>query len=379
MLSACATPIVRTAVPLELADEVDVLGVENVRAWGDAPIPNIDKIAGEYHRQVLARYKSTGGPPRSTTKYLALSGGGADGAFGSGILNGWTASGTRPEFEIVSGVSAGALIAPFAFLGPKYDYRAREIFTHYDTNDLVREQVLSGLFGGSAVTRSQPLADLIAHYVDRPFLAAIAREHRKGRRLLVGTTNLDAERPVVWDMGRIAVQNSDRALKLFRQVLLASAAIPGVFPPVLIDVSSNNTVYQELHVDGGTTDNAFLLPAHLNLRELDRRHGVKRRHELYVIVNSKTAPDPKIVEATTIGIAGRSISTLIKQQTEGDLLRLYLRARESGIPFKLASVPASFNVESKEPFDKAYMGALYDLGYKLALNGYDWQTVPPGL
>ena len=316
---------------------------------------------------------------RRTVSYLAVSGGGSNGAFGAGLLNGWSASGKRPQFEIVSGVSTGALIAPFAFLGPEYDKPLREIYTLYSTKDILEPQILAGLLGANAVSSTKPLEKLIARYVDREFMAAIAREYAKGRRLLIGTTNLDAERPVVWNMGGIAQRNSDEALQLFRDVLLASSALPGLFPPVYVKVTSDGRSFEEMHVDGGTTENAFLLPLDLDLKRFDKQNGVSWKRKIYIIANDKTDPSPEEVNGTALDIAGRSISTLIKQQTEGDLIKLYLRAKENEIDYNMASIPVDFSAKSSEPFDKAYMSTLYELGFKLGQEGYGWQKKPPGI
>ncbi len=374
----CASTM-RIPVPVELADKVEVAGVGQVRGWGDAPMKNIDQLAKLRRKQMLAKRPAFLKKRNQTISYLAISGGGSNGAFGAGLLNGWTDSGKRPKFEIVSGVSTGALIAPFAFLGSEYDKPLREIYTLYSTKDILEPQILAGLLGGNAVSSTKPLERLIAHYVDRSFMEAIAREHVKGRRLLIGTTNLDAERPVVWNMGGIAQRNSDEALQLFRDVLLASAALPGLFPPVYVKVTSNGKTYEEMHVDGGTTENAFLLPLDLDLKRYDRINGVRWKRRIYIIANDKTDPSPEDVNGTALEIAGRSISTLIKQQTEGDLIKLYLRAKENKIDYNVASIPVGFKAESSEPFDKKYMSKLYELGYELGKKGYKWRKKPPGI
>lgn len=379
LLYGCAADV-RNAVPLPMANTVQVAGFGPIRGWGDIEIPNVERIAALRFDQIKSQRPQVLKSRRRIVSYLAISGGGADGAYSAGFLNGWTASGKRPQFEVVSGVSAGALIAPFAFLGPAYDSKLKEIYTLYATDDLIQKQVLVGLFGGNAVSSTKPLANLIAKYITPSVMAAIAREHRKGRRLLVGTTNADQERPVVWDMGRIAERGTPEALRLFRRVLLASTALPGLFPPVYVNVTNGDgKVYQEMHIDGGVTENAFLLPLHFNLKRIDRQYGVRWRRRLYVLANSKTTPSPKVVEGTTFAIAGRSINTLIRQQLEGDLLKLYLRAKENNIAFRLASIPSDFTAESKEPFDREYMAKLYETGYRLARNGYEWQRKPPGL
>ena len=228
-LTGCASVLQRAVPPAAAAVSATVPGLAHVRFWGDE-VPK-DVVAA-----LRQRMPSLGKPPvaqsfengRPVVNYLALSGGGSDGAFGAGLLAGWTKSGTRPKFEFVTGISAGALIAPFAFLGPAYDHQLEDIWTKYGDDDLVTKEPLGVLFGASSAVDTKPLADLIARYVDAKFLGAIAREYRQGRVLLIGTTNIDAKRPVVWNMGEIALSRDPRALQLFRDVLLASAAIPGL-------------------------------------------------------------------------------------------------------------------------------------------------------
>ena len=245
-LSGCATSLGRNAVPFELADKVVVPAVTNVRHWGDEPLKDVNKLAESRYQQIKALRPQLLRNTALSFDFLAISGGGADGAYGAGLLSGWTKRGDRPQFEIVAGVSTGALSAPFAFLGPRYDRQLTEIYTEYATSDLVEQQVLVGLIGGgSAVASTKPLEALIRKYMNRDVLSEIAQEHKKGRRLLVGTTNLDSERPVVWDMGAIASQGTPQSRQLFRRVLLASAALPGLFPPVFLKVQSGGRTYEE--------------------------------------------------------------------------------------------------------------------------------------
>lgn len=376
-LGGCAT-IVRNGVPLGLMDEARISGVDDVRAWGDEPLKNASQLAQIRLRQINKTRPEFLRPDKQRiVSFLALTGGGADGAFGAGFLKGWTASRRRPEFEVVTGVSTGALIAPFAFLGSRYDDELEEIFTQYSTSDLLSLNVLAGLFGGSALSNSTPMFKLISKYIDRKFMAEVAHQHLRGRRLLIGTTNLDAERPVIWNMGRIAIRNTPKALKLFRKVILASASIPGVFPPVYIDVEADGLPHREMHVDGGTTNNIFLLPEHFDVKKFIPSVAGRTNLRLYIIVNSHVQPQPKVIEATTYSIAERSISTLIKQQTAGDLLRLYVESQQNRIDYNMAAVPADFNEVSKEAFDKDYMGKLYAVGYNAAAKGYKWRRQPP--
>ena len=198
--------------------------------------------------------------------YLAVSGGGANGAYGVGILLGWTAAGTRPEFALVTGISTGALIAPFAFLGPEYDARLKEAYTSMTTKDIAKPRSALGTLNSDAATDTAPLKAHIARYVDQEVIDAIAREFRRGRRLFIGTTNLDAIRPVFWNIGYIAVSGRPDAGDLIRTILLASASIPAVFPPQYIPVEAGGKRYDEIHVDGGAVAQAFLYPLGVDWR-----------------------------------------------------------------------------------------------------------------
>ena len=189
-------------------------------------------------------------------------GGGANGAFGAGLLKGWTESGTRPAFKLVTGISTGALIAPFAFLGSGYDATLEDFYTTITTKDIYRERsYFAILFDPSSMTDTTPLQKIVAKQVDENVLAAVAQAHRQGRRLFIGTTNMEAGKLVIWDMGAIAASGKPGALELFRKVMLASAAIPVAFPPVFIPVKAAGKEYEEMHVDGGTAAQVFFLRA----------------------------------------------------------------------------------------------------------------------
>lgn len=374
LMAGCATLLPRAVLPERLVDEAELAGMPGVRIWGDASAEEIKSVV----EAAISRSRET---PEveilPISNMLAISGGAEDGAFGAGLLVGWTAEGTRPQFDLVTGVSAGGLIAPFAFLGPQRDAQLKEIFTRYGQSDILTTNVLSGLFGGPALADSTPLANLIAKYVDRRFLREVAGERRKGRILLIGTTNLDAQRPVLWDMGRIAMSEHPNALQLFRKILLASASIPGVFPPVRIQVRAGGHLYEEVHVDGGVTQQVFLAPYALAFSEIDHARGVRVSRQLFVIRNAKINPEWKPVDERTLSLAQRSMSTLIKYQSAGDLSRMYARARRDDIDFHLAAIPADFHVESRAPFDQSYMRALYDVGYRQGRDGYRWLNAPP--
>ncbi len=378
-LFGCAS-LPREAVPPQLADKATVLDGVQVRYWGDRAPPNINALAAEKWAQLKATrpYLLKQGS-RPQISFLAVSGGGSDGAFGAGLLVGWTARGDRPEFDIVTGISTGALTAPFAFLGPRYDPALKAVYTTYSTNQLVDKHPVRGLLGGDALSSNAPLARVIAGYVTEDFMKQVAHEYSRGRRLLIGTTNLDAQRPVIWDMGKIASSGDPQALELFRNVLLASAAIPGVFPPVYIKVQADGQVREEMHVDGGTTNQVFLLPTEIRTGTIDTKLGVNPVRRLYIIRNGRVAPEFKVVKSSTLAIAGRSISTLIKTQGVGDLYQMYELAQTNHVAYNLAYIPGNFPDTSTEAFDTKYMSQLFELGFKLGKSGTEWKRTPPRL
>jgi predicted acylesterase/phospholipase RssA len=366
LTGGCATISPRNVLPQASAGQIDLEGYHNIRFWGDVPAPAFETI-------VMAD------APSSVLNFLAISGGAEDGAFGAGLLVGWGDAGTRPAFDLVTGVSSGALIAPFVFLGRERDGQLREIFTKYGRKDIYTYNV-NGLIEGSALTDDTPLVHLIEKYVDDAFLQEVARERTKGRILLIGTTNLDTQRPVLWDMGRIAMSNNPDAIVLFRKILLASATLPGVFPPVRIQVRVGGKNYDELHVDGGVTRQVFFAPSFFSFASGNQKLGravAKRR--LYVIKNGRIDPEWQPVGENVMSITARSISTLIKNQGIGDLYRIYSISKRDGIDFNLASIPPDFREVRKEPFDAGYMNALFDRGYDLASHNYSWVKSPPGL
>jgi predicted acylesterase/phospholipase RssA len=379
-LAGCASAIARNPVPAALESQAEVVGMgaSPIRFWGDQLPPNADAMVKEKWAQVRAnRPEMLKAGRRPVVNFLALSGGGSDGAFGAGVLCGWTASGKRPEFDLVTGVSTGALTAPFAFLGPKYDEALKTVFTTSTTQDIAIAQPVRGLLGGDSLASNAPLARVVAHYVNEGFLQEVATEHRKGRRLLIGTTNLDAERPVIWDMGQIAVSGRPESLELFRKVLLASAAIPAVFPPGFVKVAAEGGVYDEMHVDGGATREVFLVPTQFMAKKVDGNLGINHARRAYIIRNGRVDPEYKPVKPKTLSIAGRAVSSLIKSQGVGDLYELFVFAKKNGIDYNLAYIPGDFVDTSTQAFDPVYMGKLFNLGYQLAEAGYPWKKLPP--
>ena len=377
LLTNCATLRERNAVPEAYSEYASVPNLPSVRMWGDALPLDLDFKLEQYIEQRKAAIAA--GEARSELNFLAISGGGSNGAFGAGLLVGWTETGTRPTFDLVTGVSTGALAAPFAFLGPAYDGQLQQIYTQISDGDIYKKRGLVAGLAGSSFADSHPLRAMIDAYVTDDLLAAIAAEHDKGRRLSVATTNLDAQRPVYWNMGEIASIGGSYGRKLFGDVLLASASVPGVLPPVHIEVEAGGALFEEIHVDGGTSREVYLLPEVFSIKEIDRRLGRRQKRHLYVIRNGKTTPEYKVVKASTLPIMGRSISTLIKNQSDGDIYRLYATSQRDKIDFNVASIPPSFDYKAESEFDKGYMNALFSMGYQLGSRGYSWDKVPPGL
>ena len=385
LLQGCATVRERHPVPSVLQDEARVVGMPDVRGYGDSPDDSMFRSAAESIRQELAAQpgKPAGVFLTETVDILALSGGGADGAFGAGLLCGWTAHGDRPRFKLVTGISTGSLIAPFAFLGPEYDAPLKEVYTTITSKNIFRFRNLLTLLWSDSIADTWPLAELVAKKVDDQMLRAIATEHRKGRRLFVGTTNLDAQRLTIWDMGAIAALGTPEADRLFRRLLLASASIPVMFPPVYLEVEAGGHRYDELHVDGGAVAEVisyeFLFKA-TGIKEAVRGKAAKPRPaRIYIIQNSKTRPEWGPTEAGLKGITERALDTIIKYQGIGDLYRIYTMCKVDGIEFNLAAIPGDFNVERQEEFDRNYMNQLFSLGYDLGSRGYPWMKYPPGL
>jgi hypothetical protein len=379
-LHGCAAPPRDHAVPDAMVDQARVDGLEEVRYVVGVPedMARLARDAADTWKRerawLAAQGKSARLPP---SNILALSGGGDKGAFGAGLLNGWTAAGTRPEFLLVTGISTGALIAPFAFLGPGYDDELRALYTHTRAADLIELRGLLAALTDDAMADTRPLRALLARHIDRAMLDEIAAEYRKGRELWISTTNLDARRRVIWNMTRIAASGHPRALELFHDIMVASAAIPGAFPPVMIDVRAGDKTWQEMHVDGGAMAQVFVYPPSLDLKELAHEKGGERERTLYVVMNARLDPEWADTERRTISIAGRAIASMIHTQGVGDLYRIYFTAQRDALDFNLAFVPEDFQHPHPEEFDTAFMRALFQRGYDMAAKGFPWRKAPP--
>jgi hypothetical protein len=282
-----------------------------------------------------------------------------------------------PSSKLVTGVSTGTMIAPFAFLGGAYIGRLRTLYTTIKPEDISEDAGLFGALFGEALADTEPLARLISRYVDQQMLADIAREYARGRLLLIGTTSLDEQRPVIWNLGAIAGSGHPGALELTRKVLLASAAIPGAFPPVMIEVDAAGRRYQEMNVDGGAVVQTFLYPPDTGLRvDLRSAEHARQRHA-YIVRNGRLDPDWAKVDRRFLKIVGRAISTMIHYSGYNDIIRIYATTKRDGVDYNLAYIEPDFPDMKHEEFDPAYLRALFDYGYAKGRQGSAWHKAPP--
>ena len=375
VLSGCANLPERKPMNAELQEVATIPGIPDARSWGDTRPENYESWMSLSKQEIRERYPETFGKPHN---YLAISGGGARGAFGAGLLNGWTAAGTRPQFTIVTGVSTGAILAPFVFLGPEYDHLIKKFYTTLSTDDLLEKRSVISAVTKDAATDTTRMKEQIAGYIGDELVAKIAIEYAKGRELFIGTTNLDAARSVNWNITAIAASGAPDATQLIRDIILASAAIPAAFAPVLVDGEANGQKYDELHVDGGVSSNVFVYPIGLDWKAVLEKLEVKTKPNLYVLRNGYLQDAWTAVDRNTLAIAGYSMSTLMTYVGHGDFARIYVAAQRDGLDFNLVKIPADFEDTSTEAFDPVWMAELYDLGYSMAINGIDWEKTPPG-
>lgn len=378
-LPACGLPSRLPAVPGNETLQASVLGIPNERfyiALGSEPITREFMSAIERRRLALGL-----GPGQSLPHWemLAISGGGDNGAFGAGLINGWTAHGGRPVFELVTGVSTGGLSAPFAYLGPEWDDALRDVYTGVGVHDIVvRRSIFAAVFNDGLLDTT-PLYAMISRHLGAAMMEALAKAYDDGRLLLIGTTDLDAQTPVIWNIGAIAKSGHPRALDTIRRILLASASIPGAFPPVMFDVTVNGQQRQELHVDGGAFAQAFLYPRAISAQRRALIQAGRRvpTGTAYVIRNAKLSSDWQSVERRTYSIAGRAIATMIASSGYNDVVRIWNTVREDRFNYRLAYIGQDFTVPYTTPFNQDYMRALYDYGFQQGRAGYNWATQPP--
>jgi predicted acylesterase/phospholipase RssA len=382
LLAGCAA-LPRNPVPVEDIRRAEIPGMSGVRAWGGQLNPDF-----QADLVTSVQQEPSGAFPLDEDGYpiyhgLALSGGGSNGAFGAGILNGWTNADTRPDFKVVTGISTGALIAPFAFLGSGYDAKLKTVFTTTQTRDILeRLNIFRIIFQGEAFAHTTPLKQLIETHFDADFLQAVAAAHNQGRRLYVGTTHMDAQTLIVWNMGAIANSSRPDALDLFQKIVLASSSIPAAFPPVFIKVEVDGQRYDEMHTDGGTVTQVFFHGGTVDLgtaaRAAGRTHRDGYRGTLYVIRNGKLGPEAEQVNRRLPEISSRAISTMIKYAAFNDLYRIHSATDAAHLGFRYTAIPDDFESKADEVFDPEEMKRLFELGYEMGLSGIAWRDTPPG-
>src|SRR5215510_11566352 len=354
----------RNAVPPELVEQAVIPDMPDIRAWAGRRSPAMERdLAASFAQESPEEFpKAADGVVHYS--HLALSGGGPNGAFGAGFLNGWTTTGKRPVFKIVSGVSTGALIAPFAFVGPSYDGALREFYTTTSSRNIFRLlSIIPQLLAGESIADSGPVAEA----------------HARGRRLYVATVDLDAGRFIVWNMGLIAASGRPQALELFRNVMLASASVPIAFPPVFFEVEASGRRYDEMHVDGAVAANAFYNGGVFNPSIIRERGGRGAgREDIFVIHNGQLLPVAEQIPRSLRGIALRTLESAARAGVVGDLFRIRAFAREARAGFYWITIPEGVELEGAEVFDPVVMRRLYDVGYGTAKAGPRWNTRPPG-
>lgn len=313
-------------------------------------------------------------PPKPPKSVLILSGGGMFGAYTTGFLAGWAKTGTRPQFDVVTGVSTGSLIATVAFLGPEYDDAAREFYTSIRASDIYKRRAWIFIPGAGSVTSSEPLRKLISSIVDERFIEHIAAQHRKGRRLYVGTTNLESRKLVSWDMGAIASRGGKDCVEQFRSILLASCSVPGMMPPVLLRVMKNNQVIRELHTDGGATAQLFIPPGILTTRPDGSPSGT----DIHIIVAGKLFADHAMVKPRILPVLGASATSILYSHCRAEISTIYYQSKLTGGNFWLTALPDSDNGRPLGlDFDPKEMSRLYEVGYFHGIGGPAWITAPP--
>lgn len=370
--SGCtSTP--RLPPPTDAMTMAEIPGFPDCRSWGDDALPKATWRIEHFREQLQSDPTYD---PAAPVHFLAISGGAQEGAFGAGLLAGWSASGSRPEFRVVTGVSSGSFLAPFAFLGSEYDEDSRALFSLYSSKDVVEKQIFSALFRGKSLSDNQKLRTIIRSHFTPIEMEKIAVQHARGRRLFIGTTHLDTVRPVLWNIGAIASSGHPGAYDLIIDVIMASAAFPGIFPPQLFRVEQNGEIFDELHVDGGPTTQVFIFPLSFDIRAALEATGLNGPAHVYVLRNAPIIPEVEAVELKTLPILVKTAESLVNAMALMDIYHIYLEAKDHQLEFHLVYMPSDFR-EPDEAFDPAYMRELFNIGYQQGKEGGAWESELP--
>jgi len=372
VIAGCSAPARLDPVPSPIAGDIPFLNIENARFIGDSDVALKEEL-----RRALTLPHGFGTTKAAAPSFLAISGGGVEGAFGAGLLVGWSEHGDRPQFSIVTGTSAGALMAPFAFLGPEFDWALEKMYTSVTEDEIATKRFIAAALGADALMDSAPLYRTITKYVDDRILQRIAEEYRRGRLLLISTANLDVGKLVIWNIGAIAASDNPQRLEIVRKIIFASTAVPGVFPPVMIDIMVGKVRHEEMHVDGGTISQVFLYPSALELNKIMPARKNSVLAAAYIIRNGRITLPPGKIERQLPAIAQRAIATMLTSNGVGDLYRIYATTQRDHIGYNLAYIGEEFREFADGPFDRMYMAKLFDYGRSRGHQGYAWQHNPP--
>ena len=361
MLAGCTTWPERPAISSATAAAALIKGFDDIRIYADA---DIDQWLQWRKHWEDGRARAGAVEP---IRMLAISSGSDKGAFAAGLLNGWSHSANRPDFSLVTGASTGALIAPFAFLGSQYDDTLRTLYTTVSAKDIFRKRPLKVVLGGASLADSVPLANLIKHYLTDQIVEEIANQHRKGRKLLIETTNLDAQRGMIWDIGAIANSTHPEKVAFIRRILLASASIPGLFPPVLINAENNGQKLTEMHVDGGTTASMFIVPTALLWSRFDGP-AIEAPHSIDLIYNGTLQSRYEVVEPRIFTITERALTMAIVAADRQSIAAYEEFAKRHNTRFSIWTIDLDFPDKAHSLFDQEYMIKLFDYGYNKGLS-----------
>lgn len=379
LISGCATPTRLPALTVAQSREAAVLGIPNARFM----LSEVPKLQAEFvastQREIETRRQAGIEGPLPPAEMLAISGGGDQGAFGAGLLLGWTAHGDRPSFKGVTGVSTGALSAPFAFLGPEYDPQLKAVYTDITVKNIFKPRAPWAAIFQDAMGDNTPLHETVSHFLDDRMVKRIAEEYGKGRLLLIMTSNLDAGAPCIWNIGAIAASGRPGARELITKILLASSAIPAAFPPVLFDLDVDGQHRQEMHADGGVFAQTFLYPPSINLGQATQALGTEdRQRDAYIIRNGSIRASAADVRRRTLPIATRAVSLMIDTSGVNDMVRIYTVTQRDHVGYHLAFIDDDFTVPYKGPFNQEYMRSLFQYGFAKGQAGAEWRDKPPG-
>ncbi|MDO8488855.1 MAG: patatin-like phospholipase family protein [Candidatus Omnitrophota bacterium] len=383
-IQGCATVPHWNPVPIDFVGKVTIPGMPDIRSDMADPDPIVMR------KSLIDSFKQEGKDDYFVDSLgvkiypvLAVSAGGPNGSYGAGFLKGWSKQGTRPLFKIITGVSSGAVIALCAFLGKDYDDQLEEFFTTMSTRDIMKQNNIFSILFGNSLMNPAPLVKKISVIVNEELISKVAKEHMRGRRLFIGTVNLDAQAFVVWDMGALACKGGADSVEMFRKILMASSSMPMMFPPVYFKViSATGELYDEIHVDGGSMREVFYIDRLTKNMEGEATvAGIdpsKYRPKIYVLVTSYMSPNRQQVKHNLVDIGIRALAALEAEAYNGDTYRLYAFAQKRGLDFNLAYIPKDFKPNPKEYFDTKEMQRLFKCGYDDAINGYKWHKTPPG-